>query len=140
MMAEFINLGIPRQQIMYQYSMDIPPNSHWADVWMTGLIESEIVIIIMEQVYLNSEACVQEFLCSQDKDQAIVACSVEEIQKCRATDPRTGATGCGQVIMHLKTGKQLYLNGAKAAARDIEQRLSRGTRHRAASSASSDMS
>jgi len=128
MIDDFVYLGYCRKQIMYQYSMDIPPKRHWGDIWMRGLIESDIVIIIMEEAYLKSKACVEEFLCSQDKEQAIVACSAEEFDRCKKMHPDDGAIGCGRVIMQLRTGQQVYLNGCNGAAEDISRRLSRASR------------
>merc|ERR1711920_681596 len=108
----------------YQYSMDIPPGLHWADIWMEAMQGAEIVVVMMDEAYLKSEACVTEFLCSADagKNLAIVICDVSDLPKLRAYKPSDGANGCGRVVMAVSSGRQLYLKGSTEAAKDIMQR------------------
>eukprot|EP00928_Gymnodinium_smaydae_P003600 TRINITY_DN11280_c0_g2_i1.p1 TRINITY_DN11280_c0_g2~~TRINITY_DN11280_c0_g2_i1.p1 ORF type:complete len:849 (-),score=111.59 TRINITY_DN11280_c0_g2_i1:212-2758(-) len=122
MIHKFQAMNIPKRSMMYQYSMNISPGQHWADIWMQGMQEAEVVIIMMEPAYLKSSACVDEFLASQNKTQAIFICDPDNLADLQKFAPSNGAPGCGQAIMTLATGKQLYLKGAPRATEDIFSR------------------
>merc|ERR1712048_395038 len=77
MIDVFVQKGVRRDEIMYQYSMDIPPGQHWADVWMIGMQESIVCIVMVEEAYLKSKACVSEFLASKRKQQILILCHSE---------------------------------------------------------------
>merc|ERR1712048_1097239 len=107
-------------------SMNIAPGKHWADIWMEGMQDADVVIAMVDEAYLKSDACVTEFLCSESKQQAIVVCNVEEYDALRTFRPTDGATGCGRVVMALSSGKQLYIKGPEDAAEDIMSRFFSG--------------
>jgi len=130
MIEVFVQRGMLRSEIMYQYSMDIPPGQHWADVWMTALQEAAVCICMIEEAYLKSQACISEFLNAGAQTQRIIVlCHSEfkdqnsqEMTRLARLKPSIGAPGCGAVCMQLATGKQVYIDGSVRAAECIAQR------------------
>jgi len=100
--------------------MDLPHSRPWADAWTDGLQQACVVVVMMEEAYLKSETCVAEFLASEGKCQAIVACDTRDFAKLREFCPAGGAAGCGAAIAALSSGgRRLHLRGWRQAAEDI---------------------
>ena len=56
---------------------------------------------VIEEAYMHSGACIDEFLASQDKQQALVVCKVDQLSEIRNFVPADGPDGCGKVVMEL---------------------------------------